>query len=174
MLLLTRSLEFPSQCGRMLGIAIISPTFCSSKTVVHKLFEVFHPWQHDTGLLETRANYSFFLLDVYTSDKVQKLNHANAFSNYSLPQIAPTFNAGRCIVTKQEIINMFHFWMSSINMHELFSSHKNSLHFNGVRPPSLPFGALSQCKRKFPLRPVHIIKLSNWEGKGQARSAVGY
>lgn len=124
----------------MLGIAIITPTFCSPKTDVNKLFEGYHTWQHawqhDTSLLETRANYSFFLLDACTSDEVQKLNHANALSNYVLPQIAPTFNAGRCIVTKQEIINMFHFWMSSINMHELFSSHKNSLLFNSVLPPS--------------------------------------
>lgn len=41
--------------------------------------------------------------------QVQKLNHANALSNYCHHKIMPTLYADRCIVKKQQIISMFQF-----------------------------------------------------------------
>lgn len=70
------------------------------------------------------------VLRVIIVHQVQRLHHANALSNYCHHKRMPTLYAGRCVVKKQQIINMFHFWMSTITMRLLFGMHKNSKLFS--------------------------------------------
>lgn len=50
--------------------------------------------------------YYYFLALIH---QVQKLNHANALSNYCHGDRTPTFNAVRFIVKRKQIISVFHF-----------------------------------------------------------------
>lgn len=110
------------------------------------------------------------ILRVIIVHQVQMLHHANALSNYCHHKIMPTLNAGRCVVKKQQIISMFHFWMSKMNMHELFSRHKNRKLFRVFLFLPVPFhkAAESFLSAWFILSNFPIAR-----GTGQACRALG-